>query len=83
MNYLEAAIAVLGEEGRPLTTRELTDLAIARGLIAPTGRTPEATMSARLYLAMRRHDPPVERVFRQGPTRAARGSVRWRLRGQA
>jgi hypothetical protein len=63
-----------------LTTGEITQLAIERGLITPRGKTPEATMRARLYGAVR-DDPscPIRRTSTPGATRAVRGSVRWEL----
>jgi hypothetical protein len=78
MTFLAAAEAVLKSARRPLTTREVTELALRHGLIAPIGKTPEATMSATLYTAVR--DNPqgtIKRDYRPGPTRAARDSVRW------
>jgi hypothetical protein len=82
MTYAEAAIAVLKLRRHPLTTREITEVALQRGLIRPTGKTPEATMAAVLYQIVRdASDPQVVKVFSPGPTRAARGSVRWTLKG--
>ena len=78
MTFLAAAEAVLKSATRPLTAREITELALKRGLIAPKGKTPEATMNAALYIAVR--DNPkgsIRRVYRPGATRAARDSVRW------
>jgi hypothetical protein len=82
MTFLAAAEAVLKSAGRPLTTREVTEMALKRGLIAPTGKTPEQTMSAALYTAVR--DKPggtIQRLYRPGATRAARDSVRWVWQG--
>lgn len=79
--FLEAAIAVLETSNKPLTLREIVAEAIGRGLIEPAGKTPEATMSARLYVYVR--DDPNARVVRvadPGAARARRGSVRWTLR---
>jgi hypothetical protein len=78
VTYLEAALQVLRDEGRPLGTNELTDLALARGLIMPTGKTPAASMSAVLYAELRR-STSLRKVQSQGRTRAARDSVRWAL----
>jgi HB1, ASXL, restriction endonuclease HTH domain len=72
MTFLAAAEAVLKSAGRPLTTREVTEMALERGLIASTGKTPEQTMSAALYTAVR--DKPggtIRRLYRPGATRAA------------
>jgi hypothetical protein len=79
MDFMKAAIEVLGSEDRPMTGREITEIAIQRNLIQPHGKTPVATMTARLYVATR-DDPEcqVERLYKPGPTRAQRGSVRWR-----
>lgn len=78
--YLEAAVAVLEASDRPLTAGEITAEAVRRGLVRPAGKTPEATMTARLYVHVR--DDPAPRVVRlaePGPNRARRGSVRWTL----
>jgi hypothetical protein len=78
MTYLEAAIQILKASRRPLTTRELTERAIARQLIAPRGKTPEATMSATLYVGLRTNNELVK-IADRGPSRAKHGSVRWTL----
>jgi len=80
-NYLEAAVTVLEAVGKPLTSREITREALRRGLIQSAGKTPEATMSAHLYVHVR--DDPTPRVIRlaePGEQRARRGTVRWTLR---
>ena len=78
MTYLEAAEVVLKAARRPLSSGEITAIAKGRGLIHPTGKTPEATMSAALYMAMKSNpDGPLQRRFRPGTTRAARDSVKW------
>ena len=76
MTYLRAAEAVLREARRPLSAREITELALSKGLIQPRGRTPVKTMDARLYTAPL--DVPIRREYQPGPRRAARGSVRWK-----
>jgi hypothetical protein len=83
MNYIEAALTVLKGSKRPMTAKEIIDEAVAKGLLAPQGKTPEATLSARLYVYVRDHpEPVIERHAEPGrtPPRARRGSVRWRLR---
>ena len=75
MTFLEAAEAVLRAAKRPLTTHEITDIALRRGLLRTSGKTPEATMSAALYGAPT--DTPIRREFAPGKQRALRGSVRW------
>lgn len=80
-SYLDAAVVVLRDVGWPLTDHEITNEALQRGLINPRGKTPRATMSARLYIEARDNpDGPLVRVSEPGPTRARRGSVRWALR---
>lgn len=82
MTSLAAAEAVLKSARRPLTAREITELALKRGLIAPKGKTPEATMSATLYIAVRDNpDGATRRNYMPGATRAARDSVRWVWKG--
>jgi hypothetical protein len=79
MTYYEAALQVLRSVQRPLTTREITDQAIERGLITPIGKTPHSTMSAELYLRVR-NDPELVKLEDPGRARAKHGSVRWTLR---
>lgn len=83
MNYFEVALTVLKGAKRPMTAQEIIDKAVAEGLLRPKGKTPQATLSARLYVYVRDHPKPViERHAEPGPTRARRGSVRWSLRDQ-
>lgn len=79
MTFLEAAEKVLRSSKQPLTAREITDLALRRGLLKSGGKTPDATMSAALYGA--RPDGPIQREFVPGTVRAKRGSVRWKYIG--
>ena len=78
MTYLQAAITVLRSNGRPMTVNEITAVAVARGLIHPAGKTPEATMGAVLYSYVREHpSAEIVRLFEPGAHRARWGSVRW------
>jgi hypothetical protein len=79
MTYYEAALEVLRSARHPLTTREITDRAIERGLLTPRGKTPHRSMEARLYLRARTN-PKLVKLAEQGNGRAKRGSVRWTLR---
>jgi hypothetical protein len=79
MTYYEAALQVLTAARNPLTTQEITDRAIARGLINPRGRTPNATMAAVLYLRVGK-DSDLVKLEVPGNGRAKKGSVRWVLR---
>jgi HB1, ASXL, restriction endonuclease HTH domain len=82
MTYLEAAVAVLKASRKPMTTEEITEAAIRKGLIHPRGKTPAATMSAALYRHLQEPDGvALRRDFQPGAARAARGSVRWRYVG--
>jgi hypothetical protein len=74
MTFRKAAIAMLRDAGKPLTAAELTEVALARGLIDPSGRTPVATLNATLY----RTDPEIKRKAPRGQQRAIRGTVGWR-----
>ena len=60
-----------------MTAQEILQRAVTNGLISSKGKTPLQTVRARLYDRCKR-DPRLERIFDQGPTRAKRGSVRWR-----
>jgi hypothetical protein len=79
-NFLEAAIAVLSAARQPLTVTEITKLAIERGFLVTSGKTPRATMSAALYKRPALvKEAGLVRVFEPGHRRATRGSVRWKL----
>lgn len=75
VTFRQAAEEVLRSAKRPLSTREITDIAVRRELVQTRGKTPEATMSARLYDSP--DDGPIRRQFQIGRVRAVRGSVRW------
>lgn len=79
MTYYEAALTVLRSARRPLTTREITERAIDTGLVTPRGKTPHATMAARLYRRAS-NDAELVKIEVPGDGRAKRGSVRWTLR---
>lgn len=78
MRFLDAAIEVLRTSSRPLTTKEIVDAALKRGLLHTNGKTPVATMSAQLY---RHAGGAIRRVAEPGRGRARRGTVRWMLSG--
>lgn len=78
MTFYEAALQILRSSPHPLTTREITDKAIERGLIATNGKTPDATMSAALYERLP-NDPQLVKLEAPGEKRARHGSVRWQL----
>jgi hypothetical protein len=85
MNYIEAALTVLKDAKRPLTAKEIVDEAMAKGLPTPQGKTPQATLSARLYVYVRDHpESAIERHAEPGrtPPRARRNSVKWGLHHQ-
>ena len=71
MTYREAAVAVLREARRPLTAAEIVERALAKGLIRDPRSHSRRILASALYTAP--PDVPIRRVFRQGPTRAARG----------
>jgi HB1/ASXL restriction endonuclease-like protein with HTH domain len=81
LTFEGAALKVLRETGRPMTTRELADTVLRRKLVETRGKTPDATIAARLYgLAQSTKNPGIVRLAEPGPTRARRGSVRWSWR---
>ncbi len=48
-NFKEAAYNVLKKEKRPLSAKEITQIALKERLIASNGKTPDATMGATIY----------------------------------
>jgi hypothetical protein len=54
MTFLEAAIELLRQAGRPLSIQDLTQRAIEQRLLTNAGRTPELTMQARLAQELRK-----------------------------
>jgi hypothetical protein len=76
VTFLEAAEMVLRAARRPLTTQEIVEAALKKGLIQPRGKTPAASMKAALYGAP--PSTPIMRIYDEGHARARRGSVRWR-----
>jgi hypothetical protein len=79
MTYYEAALSVLRSARRPLSTQEITDLALQRKLILPKGKTPNATMSAALYTRVS-DKSEILKVGDPRKGRAKKGSVKWTLR---
>ena len=63
-----------------MTAADITNRAVSAGLITAGGRTPEASMSAALYVEALRAKSRVKKIALLGPSRAKRGSVRWTLR---
>lgn len=71
-------MTVLKETRREMTSKELAEIALRRGLMTSTGKTPDATLAAQLYVRVREQpDGPLRKVAEPGATRARRGSVRW------
>ena len=58
MTFLEAAVAILQSEARPLHYKRLTELAIKHQMLSHVGRTPEEAMQAQLQNAVRRKNEP-------------------------
>lgn len=61
MNILDAVKKVLIETGHELTVRELAERILAAGLWHSKGKTPDATIGARIYVDMK--DNPETTVF--------------------
>lgn len=49
MQFKDAAFEILKKENKPLHYNEITNKAIAAGLLESVGKTPHATMGALLY----------------------------------
>ena len=48
--FKTSAITILTEAGKPLHYREITRLALDKGLLETTGATPEASMNAQIVM---------------------------------
>ncbi|MCB9507589.1 MAG: winged helix-turn-helix domain-containing protein [Myxococcales bacterium] len=59
MTFLEAAVEVLREAGRPLHFKKIADAALKRDLLSHSGKTPDDAMRARLEAEARRGGPGV------------------------
>lgn len=54
MSFIAAAYQLLKQAGKPLSADEITSVALRQGLVSTTGTTPSATMSAKLYVDIKR-----------------------------
>ena len=66
LSFKAAAKELLKRAGEPMTAKELTAQAIDEGLIAPEGKTPEATMAAQLYVDINKNPKTVFRKAGRG-----------------
>lgn len=66
MNLFDAVESVLAAEGRPLPYREITQRILAQGLWHTQGKTPEATVNARLAVDIKEKGP-LSRFQRTAP----------------
>jgi hypothetical protein len=82
MTFYEAALQVLESSHKPLTTQEITQGALERGLIVSRGKTPAKTMAARLYGCLGT-DPRLVKVEDRGLGHLKPRAVRWTLRENA
>lgn len=81
MTYFEAALQILRSAQKLLTTREVTERALERGLIVSHSKTPIATMAAALYGRLGTNDQLVKTEDRRA-TGAKWGTVRWTVRDE-
>ena len=81
MSFLKAAISILKETGREMTATEVARIALERGLVESSGKTPGATLAAQLYVHVRDHPHgPLQKIAETGASQARRNSVRWAWR---
>lgn len=66
MKALDAAYAILREAAKPLHYREITERIVARGMWVTRGKTPSATVNARLAVDIKQHGDS-SRFRRVGP----------------
>ena len=57
MTYVEAAVEVLREAGRPLHFKKITEAAVKRDILSHVGRSPEEAMRVRLEAEAKRPAP--------------------------
>ena len=55
MSAVSAAETVLKESGKPLSCREISDIALAKGYWQTSGKTPWATFAAQIYTHINKH----------------------------
>ena len=55
MNILDAVKEVLIEAGHELSTKEIAEQVICKGLWSSRGKTPDATIGARIYVDIKRN----------------------------
>jgi hypothetical protein len=79
MKFLQAGMAVLAQKRRPMSAREVVEVALEQGLLKTRGSTPAATMSAAFYRENVRPDSRVRKIAEAGPIRARAGTVQWEL----
>lgn len=59
MTLMDAAVAVLNEEAKPMNTREMVKAAIEKGYWIPTGcKTPEQTLYGSIFREMKTKEQP-------------------------
>ena len=81
MSFLGAAISILKETGREMTATEVARIALERGLVESSGKTPDATLTAQLYVHLRDHPHgPLGKIAEPGALPARRSGVRWAWR---
>src|SRR5688572_18484615 len=62
MTFLEAAIEILRQVGKPLSVKELTERAVKQNLLSVVGRAPEVTMKNRLTEELGKARTPLIKV---------------------
>ena len=55
MDLLDAAYDLLRTANRPLTAKEMVDSILKNGLWKTNGKTPDATLGARIYVDIKKH----------------------------
>jgi restriction system protein len=66
MSALTASEKVLKEAGKPLSCREISDIALAKGYWETSGKTPWATIGAQIYIDINKHGA-ASRFIKAGP----------------
>lgn len=55
MNLLDAAYDILKSKGQPMSAKDMAMCLLEAGTWKPTGKTPDATLGARIYMDIKKH----------------------------
>lgn len=80
MQFKDAAFEILKKENKPLHYNEITNRAIAAGLLESAGKTPHATMGVLIYIDKRNLKTDWTELLREEIRAGVRSAVKTVLR---